>query len=100
MVEAPAKILSALRKREASELVREEIDSGCKVRKQAHEPKAAAKPPVMAPSQVVFDPDHRPRYATTKMQPDELEERTGFDGKGMGKGMSGIMGGPGGMGGF
>lgn len=84
------RLLGALRKREAKELMQEEMELQGRVKRQALEKnkRVAPKPPSMAPSQVVFDPDQRPRYATTKMQPDELEERAGgFDGKGGGKGL-------------
>eukprot|EP00405_Crypthecodinium_cohnii_P004825 CAMPEP_0194762004 /NCGR_PEP_ID=MMETSP0323_2-20130528/14597_1 /TAXON_ID=2866 ORGANISM="Crypthecodinium cohnii, Strain Seligo" /NCGR_SAMPLE_ID=MMETSP0323_2 /ASSEMBLY_ACC=CAM_ASM_000346 /LENGTH=227 /DNA_ID=CAMNT_0039683991 /DNA_START=117 /DNA_END=800 /DNA_ORIENTATION=- len=87
---APPKLLNVLRKREARELINEELDHSFSVKRQMVEkPKREmVKPPVFAPSQMVFDPDMRPRYATTKMQPDELEERGGgFDGKGGGKGL-------------
>ncbi|CAL1137714.1 unnamed protein product [Cladocopium goreaui] len=45
------------------------------------------KPPpfALAAPAVHFDADHRPRYATTKMTPDELEERP-MNAKGLGKG--------------
>jgi len=96
---ASPKLLAAMRKTEARALVAEEKDYS-KKQKIENEQKLKAgkempKPPCMMPSEVAFDPDKRPRYASTKMQPDELEES--FGGKGGGKGgglmMGGMMGG-------
>jgi len=89
-VKASAKVLTALRKGEARELLSEEIGQMYQMKRQRRDTSKpeAAKPPVMLPSQTAYDPDQRPRYASTKMQPDELEERGGgFDGKGGGKGL-------------
>jgi len=88
-VKASAKMLNALRRVEARGLVQEQIDYHADVKKRLlTKEREPVKPPPMLPSQTVFDPDQRPRYASTKMQPDELEERGGgFDGKGGGKGL-------------
>mmetsp|Transcript_33908 Transcript_33908/g.97590 ORF Transcript_33908/g.97590 Transcript_33908/m.97590 type:complete len:228 (-) Transcript_33908:96-779(-) len=86
---ASNKMLAALRKLEARDLVVEQKEYHERMKERlSSRGTEAVKPPTFAPSQTVFDPDHRPRYASTKMQPDELEERGGgFDGKGGGKGL-------------
>jgi len=86
---ASAKMLNVLRKQEARGLIHEQIGYHADVkRRMLTKEREAVKPPPMLPSQTVFDPDQRPRYASTKMQPDELEDRGGgFDGKGGGKGL-------------
>mmetsp|Transcript_58464 Transcript_58464/g.131722 ORF Transcript_58464/g.131722 Transcript_58464/m.131722 type:complete len:230 (+) Transcript_58464:72-761(+) len=92
-VRAPAKMLSKLRRSEARELVAEELDYQARVKdsmvnKDDEAPKV--KPVGLAPSEAVFDPDKRPRYASTKMTPDECEERTSFNGGVGGKGGGGF----------
>lgn len=86
-VKAPAKLLNALRKIEARELIHEELEhvKKAKLKAEQRNEEPIKRPPMMAPSETVFDPDKRPRYASTKLTPDELEERTGM-GKGGGKG--------------
>eukprot|EP00441_Pelagodinium_beii_P043211 CAMPEP_0197650208 /NCGR_PEP_ID=MMETSP1338-20131121/30800_1 /TAXON_ID=43686 ORGANISM="Pelagodinium beii, Strain RCC1491" /NCGR_SAMPLE_ID=MMETSP1338 /ASSEMBLY_ACC=CAM_ASM_000754 /LENGTH=225 /DNA_ID=CAMNT_0043224561 /DNA_START=56 /DNA_END=733 /DNA_ORIENTATION=- len=86
-VKASAKVLNALRKVEARDLVAEEKDWAKKAKTDMMKEKEMVKPPAfaLAATQVHFDADHRPRYATTKMTPDELEERP-MNAKGMGKG--------------
>jgi len=90
-VRASNKMLAALRKLEARDLVDEQKEYHERMKEKLvnrNKEAPVVKPPTFAPSQTVFDPDHRPRYASTKMQPDELEERGGgFDGKGGGKGL-------------
>eukprot|EP00406_Dinophysis_acuminata_P008181 CAMPEP_0179238428 /NCGR_PEP_ID=MMETSP0797-20121207/14943_1 /TAXON_ID=47934 /ORGANISM="Dinophysis acuminata, Strain DAEP01" /LENGTH=309 /DNA_ID=CAMNT_0020945725 /DNA_START=60 /DNA_END=987 /DNA_ORIENTATION=- len=114
-VVAQAKVLTALRKIEARELIQDEKQYVKRLKVQMEKRSEGEIPsqklPVgMAPSEAIFDPDKRPRYASTKMTPDECEERAGgsFGGKGMGKGPPGgpmpmmggpMMGGPMGMGG-
>mmetsp|Transcript_82715 Transcript_82715/g.149194 ORF Transcript_82715/g.149194 Transcript_82715/m.149194 type:complete len:332 (+) Transcript_82715:95-1090(+) len=88
-VKASLKVLNALRKMEARELVAEEKDwaKRTKFDNTNKEKQVKIQPPPFALSapQVHFDPDHRPRYGTTKMTPDELEDRP-MSAKGMGKG--------------
>mmetsp|Transcript_10643 Transcript_10643/g.28920 ORF Transcript_10643/g.28920 Transcript_10643/m.28920 type:complete len:224 (-) Transcript_10643:70-741(-) len=88
-VKAHAKMLNKLRKAEARELIEEELEyqEGVKVKLADQGKGPKPKPVGMAPSETLFDPDKRPRYASTKMTPDECEER-------------GPGGGPGGKGGF
>mmetsp|Transcript_82367 Transcript_82367/g.191285 ORF Transcript_82367/g.191285 Transcript_82367/m.191285 type:complete len:223 (+) Transcript_82367:62-730(+) len=84
-VRAPAKMLNKLRKAEARELLQEELEYMEKVKVQMGqrgEDLPKPKPVGLAPSETVFDPDKRPRYASTKMTPDECEERGNFGGKG------------------
>eukprot|EP00930_Biecheleria_cincta_P010331 TRINITY_DN11238_c1_g1_i1.p1 TRINITY_DN11238_c1_g1~~TRINITY_DN11238_c1_g1_i1.p1 ORF type:complete len:225 (-),score=61.69 TRINITY_DN11238_c1_g1_i1:49-723(-) len=86
-VKALAQVLNKIRKMEARELVAEEKEYHKRAKHEMVKEKEPVKPPpfALAAPQVHFDADHRPRYATTKMVPDELEERP-MNAKGMGKG--------------
>jgi len=76
---APTKMLNVLRRQEARSLVAEEEDflAESKEKMLSNRGKNYAPPnPVgLAPTEMGFDPDKRPRYASTKMTPDECEER-------------------------
>merc|ERR1712129_268569 len=67
-VRASAKMLNALRKMEARELVAEERDfhDTVKTKLLKRGTEEPVRPPPMAPSDALFDPDKRPRYASTK----------------------------------
>ncbi|CAE7562209.1 unnamed protein product [Symbiodinium sp. CCMP2592] len=86
-VKASNKVIAAIRKVEARDLIQEERDAAKKAKFDALQDYLPVKPPpfALAAPQVAFDQDHRPRYATTKMTPDELEERP-MSAKGLGKG--------------
>eukprot|EP00434_Breviolum_minutum_P024468 symbB.v1.2.021609.t1/scaffold1868.1/size97867/3 len=86
-VKASQKVLNAMRKAEARDLVVEEKEHFKRYKQDQVKEREPVKPPpfALAAPQVAFDADHRPRYATTKMTPDELEERP-MNAKGMGKG--------------
>jgi len=95
-VRAPAKMLAKLRKTEARELVQDELEYQERVKdKMASRGAAPTDPPKpvgLATTDNIFDPDKRPRYASTKLTPDECEERGS-----MGGGMPNMGGGKGGM---
>eukprot|EP00913_Durusdinium_trenchii_P016074 g15108.t1 len=86
-VRLSAKLLNAMRKNEARDLIKEEHAHFKRYKEGLIEEREPVKPPpfALAAPQVAFDADHRPRYATTKMTPDELEERP-MNAKGLGKG--------------
>ncbi|OLP96488.1 hypothetical protein AK812_SmicGene21259 [Symbiodinium microadriaticum] len=86
-VKASNKVIAAIRKVEARDLIQEERDAAKKAKFDALQDYLPVKPPpfALAAPQVAFDQEHRPRYATTKMTPDELEERP-MSAKGLGKG--------------
>merc|ERR1712190_602209 len=83
-VKASDKVLNRRRKLEARNLIDEEMEYKKKAKIEMNKMREGLMPkpqPVgLAPSQDVFDPDHRPRYASTKMTPDECEERGTFGG--------------------
>lgn len=91
MVKASSKVIDGLRKIEARGLMNEEKDYQWDARQQARtadkQKKRTAPPGMLSTPADIFDPDKRPRYATTKMTPDECEEHGALAGKGMGKGM-------------
>mmetsp|Transcript_81044 Transcript_81044/g.99298 ORF Transcript_81044/g.99298 Transcript_81044/m.99298 type:complete len:226 (-) Transcript_81044:69-746(-) len=86
-VKASQKVLNAMRKVEARDLVVEEKEHFKRYKSDQTKERDPVKPPpfALAAPAVHFDADHRPRYATTKMTPDELEERP-MNAKGLGKG--------------
>ncbi|CAJ1351580.1 unnamed protein product [Effrenium voratum] len=86
-VRASNKVLTAMRKVEARDLIVEEKEHFKRYKAGLIEGPPTVKPPpfALAAPAVHFDGEHRPRYATTKMTPDELEERP-MNAKGLGKG--------------
>eukprot|EP00933_Yihiella_yeosuensis_P065755 TRINITY_DN69726_c0_g1_i1.p1 TRINITY_DN69726_c0_g1~~TRINITY_DN69726_c0_g1_i1.p1 ORF type:complete len:227 (-),score=54.24 TRINITY_DN69726_c0_g1_i1:142-822(-) len=87
-VKPSLKVVNALRKMEARDLVADEREhqKRAKIEVVSKKPDKIIPPAFTANApQIAFDPDYRPRYASTKMTPDELEERP-MTGKGMGKG--------------
>lgn len=111
-VKAPVKLLNALRKAEARELVGQLLDYEEDEKQKLKQQRAGKRnmPDIasmmsnearMERSQNEMDimQGKRPRYASTKIEPDECEDHGGMMGKGGGgAGMSGVM--PGGMGGM
>mmetsp|Transcript_18503 Transcript_18503/g.36294 ORF Transcript_18503/g.36294 Transcript_18503/m.36294 type:complete len:249 (+) Transcript_18503:92-838(+) len=100
-VKAPTKMLSKLRRTEARELVQDELEYQEKVKdkmaSRGQAPKDPPKPVGLATTDNIFDPDKRPRYASTKLTPDECEERGSMGGGGMPNMNMGAGGGKGGM---
>merc|ERR1719377_508480 len=104
MVKAPVKLLNALRRIEAKEIVGELLDYESQAKekmKSSGLKKKAEEIASMMSSEARMERSQnemdimsgkRPRYASTKMEPDECEDFSGM--KGAGKG-SGVM--PGGM---
>merc|ERR1712187_871495 len=92
-----------MRKAEARNLIEEELHhkKQMKIEMSKRGDGLLPKPqPVgLAPSQDVFDPDHRPRYASTKMTPDECEERGTLGAAGAAAALPGMAGAMGAMGG-
>jgi len=92
-VKASANILNRNRKREARELIDEELKFKKQMKydmiKKADGAGPKPQPVGLPPSQDAFDPDYRPRYASTKMTPDECEERGTFGAPGAGGPMAG-----------
>eukprot|EP00933_Yihiella_yeosuensis_P004873 TRINITY_DN109275_c0_g1_i1.p1 TRINITY_DN109275_c0_g1~~TRINITY_DN109275_c0_g1_i1.p1 ORF type:complete len:253 (+),score=70.69 TRINITY_DN109275_c0_g1_i1:78-761(+) len=88
-VKPSMQVVNALRKREARDLLEAEREhlKKAKVEVVNKKPEKVQAPAfaAMAAPPMAFDSDYRPRYASTKMTPDELEERP-MQGKGMGKG--------------
>lgn len=94
---APTKMLNVLRRQEARSLVAEEQDFLADEKEKQMSNRGSSyeqpKPVGLAATEMGFDPEKRPRYASTKMTPDECEER------GPPGGMVGLMGPGGGKGG-
>merc|ERR1719387_570249 len=80
MVKISTKLLDAIRMKEARSLLEEEKEYQRDLKRKVAEQKPYKKPePIgMGGAPVdIFDPDKRPRYASTKMVPDECDERVG-----------------------